>query len=468
MPKAYVLFWFDVEDCTVPQSDDAAKRLAWILERHKVRGTMKLVGQKVRLLEQRIRYDVVDALKRHDIGYHSNWHGLRPQVSEYLAPLGWDEGAAEFERREGPGLEDVRRVFGTQPVTYGQPGPNWAPQVFPVLRRWGIPTYVSGFGYVGVDSQPFWYGGVLCTSHMYSRRLDGMQRSHLLGLNFELGKPGEQDKHREAFDRSLRQLGGSGGLISVLNHPCTLVLEDWFTTYLKPRELTEAGYVHFEQFLAWVLAHESVSTVCASELPSLYPDLALGRTFSREELTQIAANLSEKVSFQRLGEVAVSAAEALGLLVNSLAAYCRCSGLPASMMCTPVDAPTHAPGAVLPAARIPWDDFCQATVALAGYLGRTGPVRPLPESINLPQGAIALGDYAGALARVLARLYAGGGAPEDVQVVPTALGFQDYVDEDEARAGWESVMMLPGFRAPGLLELAKQGAWTLKPAVLRA
>jgi len=52
--------------------------------------------------------------------------------------------------------------------------------------------------------------------------------------------------------------------------------------------------------------------------------------------------------------------------------------------------------------------------------------------------------------------------------VPTALGFQDYVDEDEARAGWESVMMLPGFRAPGLLELAKQGAWMLKPAVLRA
>jgi len=96
MPQVHVLFWFDVEDCTVTHSDDAAKRLALILERHGVRGTFKVVGQKARMLEQRIRYDVIDALERHDIGFHSNWHGLRPQIAEYLGPLDWEEGVAEL------------------------------------------------------------------------------------------------------------------------------------------------------------------------------------------------------------------------------------------------------------------------------------------------------------------------------------------------------------------------------------
>ena len=101
MANVHVLFWFDVEDCTVPQSDDAAGRQAAILTRHNVRGTFKIVGQKARVMEQRVRYTVIDKLRKQDIGFHSNWHGLRPQIAEYLGPLDWDEGVAEFEKREG-------------------------------------------------------------------------------------------------------------------------------------------------------------------------------------------------------------------------------------------------------------------------------------------------------------------------------------------------------------------------------
>ena len=135
MANVYVLFWFDVEDCTVPQSDDAAKRIAQILEKYDVIGTMKIVGQKARVLRERVRYDVIDALSCHAIGYHSKWHGLRPQVAEYLAPLGWTEGAMEFNSREWSGIEDIIDVFGQMPWCYGQPGSNWAPQVFPALYR---------------------------------------------------------------------------------------------------------------------------------------------------------------------------------------------------------------------------------------------------------------------------------------------------------------------------------------------
>ena len=46
----------------------------------------------------------------------------------YLRRLGFVEGADEFERREAPGVADIRRIFGVAPICYGQPGSSWAPQ----------------------------------------------------------------------------------------------------------------------------------------------------------------------------------------------------------------------------------------------------------------------------------------------------------------------------------------------------
>src|SRR5262245_50931578 len=123
----YVVLWFDTEDYVEPAADDAALRLARDLTGLGVRATFKIVGEKARVLEQRGRWDVVRALALHDIGYHSNFHSIPPAPSLYLRDLGYVEGAAEFERRERPGAEDVQRIFGVSPSCYGQPGSSWAP-----------------------------------------------------------------------------------------------------------------------------------------------------------------------------------------------------------------------------------------------------------------------------------------------------------------------------------------------------
>jgi len=57
--------------------------------------------------------------------FHSNWHSVQPSPAMYLSTLGWDEGVAEFDRREGPGRDDVQRIFGQAPTCYGQPGSSW-------------------------------------------------------------------------------------------------------------------------------------------------------------------------------------------------------------------------------------------------------------------------------------------------------------------------------------------------------
>src|SRR5262249_61162452 len=134
----YVTLWFDTEDYILPQSDDAAKRRAETLTRLGVRATFKIVGEKARTLERRGRKDVIAALKKHEIGYHSDTHSQQPTIAVYLQHTGWEDGAAEFYRREIQGVRDIERIFGVTPSCYGQPGAAWASQTFPALKRVGI------------------------------------------------------------------------------------------------------------------------------------------------------------------------------------------------------------------------------------------------------------------------------------------------------------------------------------------
>src|SRR5260370_37988686 len=97
--KVYVVLWFDTEDYILPASDDAALRLAELLSTVNVRATFKVVGEKARTLERRGREDGINGLKKHGIGYHSNWHSVQPNPAMYRSNLGWDEGAAELHSR---------------------------------------------------------------------------------------------------------------------------------------------------------------------------------------------------------------------------------------------------------------------------------------------------------------------------------------------------------------------------------
>jgi hypothetical protein len=282
-----------------------------------------------------------------------------------------------------------------------------------------------------------------------------------MGLNFELGAPDALEEHKAIFARSHSQLAGSGGLISILNHPCTLVMRQWFSTELKSAERIEAGFEHFDRFLSWALALPGVRPTCAGELPALYPDRARGRGLRREDLSLVASALSDEICFVRLGDLALTAAEAFGLLTSALRSYCSDGVLPQEVLCVPIDNPPQPP-LRSDSGHVTWDAFCLANEDVAGTVAYR---RALPRQVQLGALSLSPGDYLAALAAVMTRLLAGLAPPEQVTIRPAPLRFEDYVDERAARSGWSSVMMPPGFAAPGLLDLAKLGAWTLKPAV---
>src|ERR1041385_4756224 len=138
-----------------------------MLTARKIRATFKIVGEKARTLERRGRRDVIGALRKHDIGYHSDFHSVHPTPSEYLADCGLLDGVAEFVRREGDGAADVRRVFHVDTLScYGQPGSSWGSQAIAGLKEigvapHGVPCYVDEGTHVGLNHKPFWYAGAL-------------------------------------------------------------------------------------------------------------------------------------------------------------------------------------------------------------------------------------------------------------------------------------------------------------------
>ena len=219
-----VILWFDTEDYLLPADDDATKRLAEMLTQRGIRATFKLVGEKARVLERRGRRDVIAALKKHDIGYHANFHSVHPAPSEYLADCGLLDGIAEFARREGGGAADVRRILGVKTLAcYGQPGSSWASQTIAALKEigvapHGVPCYVDEGTHIGLNEQPFWYENALVVYHM--------------GQNYtrmDLHDPAAVEPAKQKVSAIADRLRGQGGgLISIFYHPCEWVHKEFW------------------------------------------------------------------------------------------------------------------------------------------------------------------------------------------------------------------------------------------------
>ena len=281
----YVMLWFDTEDYIQPVADDAALRIANDLTRLGVRATFKVVGEKARVLEKRDRRDVIRALSLHDIGYHSNFHSVQPTPALYLKEMGWLEGAAEFERREHSGVEDIRRVFGVTPSCYGQPGSSWAPQTYPALLRMGIPVYLDEATQVGIAEQPFWFGGML----------------NVFNMGRFLIRPNLDDASRlpemlQKFDRAADELRShGGGVISTYFHPTEFVTSkfwdavnfarganparsEWRLPPLRTQDDSEKRY----QVLLRYVEHAKAMRGCAfrdgARVPQLYRSARSGRS----------------------------------------------------------------------------------------------------------------------------------------------------------------------------------------------
>jgi hypothetical protein len=472
-PPIFVVLWFDTEDYILTQDDDATKRLAEMLTGLGVRATFKIVGEKARVLERRGRRDVITVLGRHDIGYHSNTHSQQPTIAVYLQNAGWDDGRTEFFRREAEGARDVARIFGVTPVAYGQPGSAWAPQAYPALREMGIRMYLDEADHVGIDDQPFYFGGMLNVFKM---------RSNLARMNLSGGSSLADGK--ATFTKSYEALKKKGGgTVSIYYHPNEWVQtefwdavnfrrganpprSEWKPPGTRPAVETDQAYQDFEAYVRFIKSQPGVRFVTATELLDIYADSARTRGFTQRELLGLARAVQKEITFQKLDGYTLSAADTFSLLTSAMTEYLDRKAWPAATTVAALDGPARAYAAPADGAtlgRIPWAAFAQAVRDTSAYC-RTS--HRVPDEVWIGARSLSPADYLATLAQAFEHLATSGAAPAEITKVEGIFTADRYVAEDSTQL-WSWPIFPEGFHAPRIMELARLQAWTLKPAVIR-
>ena len=478
-----VILWFDTEDYLLPASDDAAKRVAELLTERGIHGTFKVVGEKARTLERRGRRDVIKALRRHTIAYHSDLHSVHPTPAEYLADCGLLDGMDEFVRREGRGAADVRRIFRVDTLAcYGQPGSSWAPQAVAALPRigvapHGVPCYVDEGSHVGLDHQPFWFAGALNVYDMAENC-----------TRVDLHDPADAGPARERFQsiatRLRREHGG--GLVSIYYHPCEWVhrqfwdgvnfarganppREAWTQPPQRPPAETDAAFRQFAAYVDFLQSFPGVHFVTAADLPGLYPDLLRREGATRADLDELAGRITTPgaagLDFQSIGERSFSLADQLALLSEAVGGWQQ-QREPQFPIRPPVLlGPDRQPPPTRAESAVDWTAFQAATMDLLNFIHRQ---HRIPARVFLGAEPVPPGDFLFAVATAYQRHRRDGSFPNDIRVT---LGHDlellpaRRVAADQPGVYGDWIIHPAGFRAPQLLALARLQAWTLKPAL---
>ncbi len=466
--EIYVLIWFDVEEYSSAEEDDPVMHVITLASAMGVPLTFKVVGEKARALARHGRDDVIKAMARHDIGYHTDWHGRPPTLADYLRDMNWERGAEEFERREIQGFRDVQKIFGVTPICFGQPGSSWAPQIYPALKKWGVKLYLDEAGHVGLpDQQPFWFQGML---HIFNLRANT--------IKMEFGGPEDFRQTCASFEaayRRLKKLGG--GVISVYYHPLEFVCrgfpevlnfgegantprEAWHEPERRTPLEIESGYQYFKGFLQFMQSHGQLDFINAHGALELYLDPAPQWSFSVEEILNLARQVQQEITFQQVGAVFLSASEIFYLLMNWMASPVRPIDelLPAGLR-TPLG-PANQIQSKPSSRTVSWTEFLQALRETSQLVEERF---QLPHTIQIGAQAISPEDFLATLGTIVEHQIERGSPPREVQLCRGRLTASQYASADSP-ALWSWPIFPQGFHAPNLVRLAQLQTWTIKPA----
>jgi hypothetical protein len=320
MKQLKVMLWFDVEDFITPEADDALLALMEMMDSLGIRGSLKIVGEKIRVLRDRGRTDILEKLAGHEICYHTENHSVHPTQTEYVCGMGFGEGVLEFERRERQGFTDVQDITGQFPTSYGQPGASWIPHVFPVLRKWGVPTYVDSHYLLSVDEGPFRYGGVLNLTRLWSTmRLD---------MDAENGLEEAKEQFRQFEHRA-----GDFQLVSIYYHPCEFSCtdfwdgvnfrrganpprEEWQPAPLRTNEEMHRRVDLLGEFLRWTLENPGVEYITAQE--ACRYEAVETAPLTSEDLCSMAVQLQNGPDYCICGKRSLCASEVLSLFAREI------------------------------------------------------------------------------------------------------------------------------------------------------
>ncbi len=440
-----VLLWFDVEDYVTPESDDAFYAVLHMLRELGVRSTIKFCAKKLELLKTRGRTDILALLADHEMSFHTTDHSVHPLPTEYLEHYGFKDGAAAFEERERAGFYSIAAISGQHLTSYGQPGEAWAPQVFPVLRKWGVPTYLDAHPIVGTDGGPFWYGGILCLSRL----------TNLMRLDHDANG---LTKLKERFD-NLDPRCEATVFVSIYDHPTEFCCSEFWDEVnfakgqnppvLKPAPLRAPGeqelYIGMTRdFIRYSLERPNVEYITATE--ALRYELHRQEPITAEDVRTYAAAFDGRLDYAKIRGGWLAPSEIFSLAANLLSGRVLTPTLFYGPEAFADSVINHAEVSV---AELAGAAICQYEQAL-GY-------KQLCSLYRVGNNFLNPVDMAATMLRAIKE----GG--QSVKVTQGTLAATRHVDETyRFGGGW--VLWKDDFRGENIFTHTRLQTWTLKPA----
>jgi hypothetical protein len=453
-----LIFSFDTEEYETPGIDDTVKIWADMLTKHGCRGAFCTVGEKARVLRDRGRKDIIDALTAHEIDFHSDWHSRHPLHAEYLDGMGWDNGVQRVIDEESQGIHDVEEILGQRPIAHCKPGESWGPQVAYGMALMGLPVFCDA-PFEFAPGQPMWYCSQLFIGYhtAFDRYFEVEDRLAQMKADF----------------RHLCDKIGEGTLV-IYTHPARLFVHkfsdnfrygkntpksEWAPAPMRPSSQIEALISDFDAFVAYVVG-EGIEVIDYQQLYEQYKERQTW--IDQPTLLQLAEEIQLALNYQIVDGVSYSPAEIFGVIVFALDWRRRTGKLPQMIPIRRLIGPTQS---------LKFDEAYEP-VGVDTLLDLAARVNEkltddhrVPASIVLEPRAIAPGSFLKAASRVLQAIAADENLPAELPLdadfhVPTIVGRSDFA---EMRFDW--TMFYPGFEGKRVIEMAKLQAWTAKPAL---
>ena len=232
---------FDVEDYINPNSTHALSNILEILEKYKIKALFFITGH----MAEKIRNfpNIIKMLEKHEIGYHSSSHSVRPTILEYTDLNSYQDAYEISLKREtshinpltgeiegGGGIKCLKEIFPTkQIIAYRAPGCSWSAPHLEALRDLGIKFDFSSifshnpFYYKGITFYPYypqlgeWQGNitqyiiVIRSILTLQHTIMDMHPNHLVNQNmwdfiYYHGNPDKQNQAKQRNSKSITSL----------------------------------------------------------------------------------------------------------------------------------------------------------------------------------------------------------------------------------------------------------------------
>lgn len=279
---------FDTEDYITPEAADAEKWWARALTERNLPGSFQCVAELLRAHKRRGREDVLEAIARHEIGYHTEFHSAPPIHPVAVRDLSLEEGIAWVLGHEAAGFAEVVETFERVPVTYCPPGCSWTPASLLAFASLGVRIWTGSAAF----TPNCWYCGLLT------------QRYDLAVERYYGADEQEEDRRFKQDVEKLFKEAGDSGTVVIMSHPHALIAgEFWDLPFshgadpvrngISPAPLRSADEVQrlkdrISRWLDWIVSYPGAEVIDFGEF---YAKRALAATHkqSRRDLPVLLA-----------------------------------------------------------------------------------------------------------------------------------------------------------------------------------